>query len=205
MSVFNSWALCAIHVSSGLWMPALLEGSIVLCFWGRQEGICVCSQICGNVEKVSQWSFFIWILSLPWAVLDLHVNVKYQRLCRIILNVPRRLCINIRFPMQALQWWKYLCTSLNQFSCLAVGQKWPSMNSGVLFSETRLRARAFEVNSFKNPCSLRGQSVWKHLFPVQSAADLSWWCIQISSPSGQAWLPLFGARGLYSIPAGMGY
>lgn len=63
MSSFNIWTLCVFHVPSGMWMPTLLEGSIVLRFWGRQEGICVCSQICGDVEKVRQRGFFYSSLS----------------------------------------------------------------------------------------------------------------------------------------------
>lgn len=84
MAFFNSWALCTIPVSSGLWMPTLLEGSIVLRFWGRQEGICVRTQICGDVEKVRQRGFLFESVTLMQAALVvnnyLHGNVKYYRL-----------------------------------------------------------------------------------------------------------------------------
>lgn len=56
--VFYS-SLTVFCVFSGLWMPSLLEGPIVLCCWGGHEGLCVRSQVCSNLEKVRLYCILI--------------------------------------------------------------------------------------------------------------------------------------------------
>lgn len=145
----NSHALCIFCVSLGLWVPSLLEGSIVLCCWRRQEGICVRAQVCGNVEKVRQCSFLSESLTLMSAALVFNSDSVMECLWLQALakcsNFAQNcfVCAMNAFvliwasqnssEMATGHWWKYLGTSLYEYSCTAVGQKRLSMNCEVLF------------------------------------------------------------------------